>query len=117
MKKIKLGALEAGTFTKDGKVEEVKIDTKDVLATALTFAAMKSVGDRVTAPFFPFYENMEQMRMGQKILRKLDDAEAEVELSEEQFTLLKRVLTANIYMSTRQAAVWDRVDGAEDIEK
>ena len=90
---------------------------RDILRGFLSFASMKSIGDKANPPFFPMFDTIDEHRRAQRILMELDDAKETIDLSDEKFDLLKRVIETNPYRSTRQTMVLDRFDEAEKLEK
>lgn len=101
---------------KDDEGRPAEIPVKDVLASWLYHAAMKS-GNDVAAPFFKAFDTPVQQRTAAKILTKLDSAFAYVDLSDDQHDLVIRLSNDNPYRTTRQCVVLDRIDDALKLDE
>jgi hypothetical protein len=117
MKRLALAKIPVkGGKKADGTPDtEASMDVREAFIHVLSHGTMTAAD--AAPPFFKCFDTLAEQRLAGKVINKLDDATDEVELSDEQFEMLKKCFEKNPFRSTRQTAILDVLDEATDIEK
>jgi len=123
MKIIKLSKIQTG-FTRDSenKVKGIFTDPAAVISQIISLGRLHSC-EKVESPAFKVFDSPEELLRASKIRGKFclvdleETAEAAVELSEESFALLRKIIMGCTALGAQDIVVLDLLDQAETIEK